>query len=193
MLAIGVRDKGPYKALAIREALAWRVEELGRGAAQMFQQDDMASAILLSRGVVECAAVMARVVEVVAGRAAMKEADLHDALTSMLSGSKSDSDFPQAINVATYLKHLEKRIEGVSRVYDHLSEYAHPNWGGVSLLFSRIDYDQYITYFGKFEGRTDGARMHALNALVGGLEIFDFEYNRLADVIKDWLPELEQL
>jgi hypothetical protein len=192
-LAVGARDRGPYEALAIREALAWRVEELGRGAFQMFQQDDLASAILLSRGVVECAAAMGRVAHAVAERANMNTTELRDTLTKMLSSWKSEPNSSRGFDVATYLKSLNERINGVERAYEHLSDYAHPDWRKADQLFSRIDDEKHVTDFGRFEERSQDARMHALNALAGGLAIFEIEYNRLAAIIVAWLPELEPL
>jgi hypothetical protein len=76
--AIGVISKAPYKALAVREALIWRTEELGRGAYEMFPRGDLASAILLTRGVVECTALMARLAQVVFERATLTEEQLHE-------------------------------------------------------------------------------------------------------------------
>jgi hypothetical protein len=89
VVAIGVRSKAPYKALAVREALIWRTEELGRGAYEMFQRGDLASAILLTRGVVECTALMARLAQIVFERTTMTENELQETLSRMLLGWKS--------------------------------------------------------------------------------------------------------
>lgn len=191
--AIGVLDKAPYKALAVREALIWRVEELGRGAHQMFKQGDLASAILLTRGVVECTALMARLSQVIFERANMKQDELHDTLSRMLLGWKNEGpEFHEAFNVVGLLKHLDKRFGAVLRAYNHLSEFAHPNWGGVTHLFSRTDQENFVTYFGRFKDKTEGARAHGLNALAVGLAIFEHDYNLFTDTIEAWLPELEK-
>jgi hypothetical protein len=192
--ALGVLDKAPYKALAIREALTWRTEELGRGAFEMFQRGDLASAILLTRGVVECTALMARLAQVVFERAAMTHAELHETLSRMLLGSKAyQPDMPQAFNVLTLLEHLGKRVGPVTKAYEQLSEFAHPNWGGVTHLFSRTDEQKFITYFGRFEDKTLAPRTHALNALAASLAIFELDYNLFAKTMEAWLPELEKL
>lgn len=193
VVALGVRSKAPYKALAVREALIWRTEELGRGAYEMFQRGDLAAAILLTRGVVECTALMARLAQVVFERAAMSEHQLNEFLSKMLLGWKSDQpDFPQAFNVLTLLKHLDKRFGPVTKAYEHLSEFAHPNWGGVTHLFSRTDTEKFITYFGRFEDKTLAPRMHALNALAASLAIFELDYNLFTGTIEAWLHELEK-
>jgi hypothetical protein len=195
--AIGVLDKAPYKALAVREALIWRTEELGRGAYEAIERGDLAAGILLTRGVVECAALMGRLAQVVAERANITHDDLHEILSRMLLGWKSKDpeypDFPEAINVLTLLKHLDKRFGPVTRSYEQLSEFAHPNWGGVTQLFSRTDQEQFITYFGRFEERTHAPRRQAIIALAASLAIFEHDYNHLAHTLAAWLPELEKL
>ena len=192
--AIGVLDKAPYMAMAIREALIWRTEELGRGAYEMFQRGDLASAILLTRGVVECAALMARLAQVIYERESTTRAEFHETLSRMLLGSKSEqTDLPQAFNVLTLLKHLDKRFGTVAKGYEHLSEFAHPNWGGVTHLFSRTDHEKFITYFGRFEEKTGAPRAQALNALAASLAIFELDYNLFAKTMEAWLPELEKL
>ena len=192
--ALGVLDKAPYKAMVVREALIWRTEELGRGAYESFQRGDLASAILLTRGVVECTALMARLSQVVFERASMSQAELDEVLSRMLLGWKSNEpDMQQAFNVLTLLKHLDKRFGPVTEAYEHLSEFAHPNWGGVTYLFSRTDREKFITYFGRFKDNTLAPRRHALNALAALLAIFELDYNLLAKTIEAWLPELEKL
>lgn len=192
--ALGVWDKSPYIALAVREALVWRIEELGRGAFEMVQRGDLASAILLTRGVIECTALMSRLSQVVLERATLGPDKLRETLFPMLHGWKKDP--PEgfvALNVLTLLKHLDKRVGPVTGAYEGLSEFAHPNWAGVSLLFSRIDQENFVTYFGKFEDRTRAPRMQALNALAASLAIFEHDYNVFSDTMEAWLRELPRL
>jgi hypothetical protein len=195
--AIGVLDKAPYKALAVREALIWRAEELGRNAYEALARGDLAAAILLTRGVVECTALMGRLAQIIAERAKIAPGELHEILDRMLLGWKVKDpnypEFPEALNVLTLLKHLDKRFGQVTHSYEQLSEYAHPNWGGVTHLFSQTDQEKFITHFGRFEDRTQAPRQQAILALTASLGIFDYDYNHFSDTIEAWLPELEKL
>jgi hypothetical protein len=193
--ALGVRSRAPYKALAVREALIWRTEELARGAFGLLKQDDLASAILLVRGVLECAALMARLTELISGRGELTPEALDGALTKMLLGWKSRirATTPEPYNILTLVDHLDRRITGVRNAYDFMSEIAHPNWNGVSSLFSRIDVDRHTTYFGRFESERNAPRAQAANALCGCLGLFEIDYNSLSDLMPIWLAELEKL
>jgi len=55
--ALGVRQKTPFQLLVAREAMIWRTEELARAACDMLKSKNLAAAILLTRAVVENAAL----------------------------------------------------------------------------------------------------------------------------------------
>jgi hypothetical protein len=57
-LAALSRSKLPFKALAYREALIWRVVELGEVALESFNTEKFAAAILLTRATVETVAAL---------------------------------------------------------------------------------------------------------------------------------------
>ncbi len=191
--ARGVKAKAPYKAMAIRAALIWRTEELARNAYAALQRGDLAAAIVLARAVVECTALMARLVHVVFERSKATEEELDYTLNKMLLGWKSPSDMPEAFNILTPIDHLNRQAPGVRRAYDLMSEFAHPNWSGVSSLFSRTDREKYVTHFGRFETKQEALRAKAVSALAACLAIFEFDYNKFADVMPVWLAELERL
>ena len=52
-MAISRISKLPYKVMFYREALVWRMAELGRTAFEDFERDKLVSAIVLTRAVVE--------------------------------------------------------------------------------------------------------------------------------------------
>jgi hypothetical protein len=51
-------SKLPFKVLGYREALAWRMAELGRAAIEEFEKDKLAAAIVLTRAAVETSAAL---------------------------------------------------------------------------------------------------------------------------------------
>ena len=192
--ALGVREKAPFKALAVREALIWRAEEFTRSAYRLLLTGDLAAAVLIIRGVVECAALMARLTQIVFERHNSTPEDLDSTLSRMLSGwKKHEGEFPDAINILTFVDHLDKRTPGVRRAYDLMSEIAHPNWSGVAGLFSRDDTKTFVTYFGRFPNKTQPITTHAILTLSASIALFESDYNNLGDLLPPWLAELQPL
>jgi hypothetical protein len=64
--ALGVQQKAPYLLLWAREALSWRTEELARCACDLLARNDVAAGVLLTRGVIENAAFIWRLRELLA-------------------------------------------------------------------------------------------------------------------------------
>jgi hypothetical protein len=196
VVALGVRSKAPYKVLSIREALIWRTEELARGAHQMLKQGDFASAIILTRAVIESTAVMARLAQEVLGRGKATDAQLDETLMKLLMAWKmpGEGELPAPINILTLVDQLDKRIGGgVRRAYDFLSEFAHPNWNGVRGLFSKTDREAHVTYFGRVHDGDERLTGHVLSPLAASLGIFELDYEALSEVMPTWLAELGRL
>lgn len=63
-------------------------------------------------------------------------------------GSRTDATLPQAVSVITFVDRVEKDVEGFRHQYDLLSEFAHPNWAGTALLYSKPDPPNLWTDFG---------------------------------------------
>jgi hypothetical protein len=138
--ALSQISKLPFKALSFRESLIYRMAELGRSAFDSFANNKLVSAILLTRGAVEtsaalwylCAKVEAAVQSGTVG-------DIDDYMMRLTVGGRTDPDMPRAIRVSAFLKCVDKDIEGFSHQYGQLCEFAHPNWAGTTLLYSKPD------------------------------------------------------
>ena len=191
--ALGVLDKAPFIALTVRESLIWRTEEVGRGARDMLARGDVASAILLTRAVVESAALVWRLRDLIHGRATHSASALHELLLQMLHGSKVEPSWPTPVSILTHIKHLDRHVPGVAAGYDELSEYAHPNWSGVAGLFSQIDRIAFTTRFGRNLREANPGRKTAALILIASLGLFEHAYNEISDLMPVWLAELEPL
>ena len=99
---------------------------------------------------------------------------------------------PKAVNIQTCADKVDKVIPGFRAGYDSLSEFAHPNWVGVTGLFSEIDKPNFVTHFGRGL-RTDIAGLQLSNALVGGLLAFEHAYTKIAVEMEVFLTELTPL
>lgn len=184
-MAVSRSAKLPFKALACRAALIWRMTELGRVAFESFENDRLAAAILLTRAAVETSAALwylcgkldAAVQSGVVG-------DIDDYLMKLLMGSRVNLDImPQAINVLKFVDHVDKDIEGFRDSYDILSEYAHPNWAGTMFLYSKPDAANLSYDFGANIRTNDNTKHVGVNSFSGALVIFEHTYKRIADIM----------
>src|SRR5438105_2467881 len=99
--ALGVQSKAPYLLLAARAALMWRTEELARCACDMLERDDLAAGLILTRAVSESAAFVWRLKELLETRHRYGPEKLHNKLTKMLLGKKSNAvpNLPNTFNI----------------------------------------------------------------------------------------------
>lgn len=188
---IGVWSKSPYKALVVRGGLLWRSQELGADAIEAFARNRLATAILLTRAVIENVALHWRLGDLIARRNEITSNELADILTRMLVGWKNDKEFPVALNALTMIGHLEKLVPGVNDIYGQLSEVAHPNYGGVHGLYAQNDTKNFTTYLGpKVRDATPRHAVLILAAILGLQINADLQFS---EAFKEWLASLPTL
>lgn len=183
--AISSVSKLPFKALRYRESLLWRIVQLGRSAFENFERNKLASAILLTRAVTETSAALWYLATKL--RAAVEAKELgstDDYLVKLLMGSRTETDImPPAISVLTFVDHVERDITGFRQQYDRLSEVAHPNWAGTTLLFSKLDESGTIADFGESIRGGDSARVVGAGNLGVALAMCESSYNEIGDLM----------
>ncbi|MBI1895662.1 MAG: hypothetical protein HYS04_03855 [Acidobacteria bacterium] len=181
---VSPESKLPFKALIYRAALIWRMAELARGALENFERDKIASAILLTRAAVETSAALWYLcAKLDAAPQAKTVGDIDDYLMKLAMGSRTDSAPPQALSVLTFVDRVEKDVEGFRHQYDLLSEFAHPNWAGTALLYSKPDPPNLWTDFGANIRGIDGPKNVGIVNLSVALLFFERSYNRVADLM----------
>jgi hypothetical protein len=184
--AISPKSKSPFKAAWYRDALLWRITQLGRSAAECFERNKQASAILLTRATVEtCAAVwyLQKKIEITIASGTVGNVD--DDLMRLLMGSKVDGDLPPAMNVLNFVDRVDKDIPGFRDQYDRLSEIAHPNWAGTVFLFSNPR--RGVANFGEHDRSADFARKIGLVNLTAALSILEFSYNKIFELMPEFI------
>jgi len=191
--ALGVKSKAPFQLLSTREALIWRTEELARNACDALERDDLAVAAILTRAVTENAAVAWKLKDVLDTRQQQTTEQLNEILMRLLVGSRIWEDFPQAVQILTSIDRMDKRIPGVRRGYDNLSEMTHPNWQGVFGLYSRTDEAEFTTYFGRGLRGAENNKGMVADLLVGSLNLFEYAYNKISEAMPAFLAELEEI
>lgn len=183
-MSVSQTAKMPFNALLHREALIWRLVELGRGAFENFQKDNLACSILLTRAAVETsAALWYMCTKVDAAVQSGVLADIGDYLMRLAMGSRTDPAMPQAISVLTFVDRVDKDVEGFRHQYDVLSEFSHPNWAGTALLYTKSDPPNLWTDFGaNIRANESTKRIGVLN-LSAALMCFERSYSRMSDLM----------
>jgi len=188
------RSKLPFKALAYREVLIWRVTELGRTAFDNLHADRLVAAILLARAAIETTAALWYLfnklnVAVKAGCVG----DIDHYLMKLYLGTRNwkDDGSPEAVNVQTFVDCAEKTFEGFRHAYDALSEYAHPNYLGTTGLYSRIDHEENLTDFGPDAKRLRNAEGACAVNLSVALLIFEHTYEKVGALLHAFIALCE--
>lgn len=187
--SISLSAKIPYKAILYREALIWRTEELARCACDLYHQEAIVSAIILTRATTENAAAIWYLMQLIQNAAQDKELD--EQIMQLLMGSRSNNEMPDAVHVLKMLRKAEKSIPGIFSAYESLSEYAHPNWSGTSRLYSKTDPGKFLTHLGKNVRSIDPPLGLGLNSLIAALAMFEYAYNKISDLMPGFVSVCE--
>ncbi len=189
-MAISRISKVPYKVLFYREALVWRMAELGRRAFEDFKREKLASAMVLTRAAVETSAALWYLCAKVSGAIESNSHENIDYLMRMVVGVATDppplpagAAFPRPIRIKSFLKQVEKDIPGFSHQYGMLSEYAHPNWAGTVLLYAKHDSGKRLTDFGQNIRKGEATRGIGIRNLRVALAMFERSYMRISELI----------
>lgn len=193
-MVVSPTSKLPFKVLLYREALIWRMAELGRAAFESFEQDRLVTAIVLARAAVETSAALWYLcAKVAAAVESSSIGDIDGHLMKMVAGTatgapKTDAStidviLPRPVRVGAFLEQVNKEIEGFSHQYGVLSEYAHPNWAGTVLLYAKHDPENRLTDFGQNIRTADSTKCIGVMNLSVALAMFETSYNRITALI----------
>jgi hypothetical protein len=188
------RSKAPTIALSFRETQAWRVEEFARAGCDLIERGDLVAGIANIRHMMECCAAIWYLLEMIENPVTSNTNHkvLYERLGQLFVGSKNIfPDMPRAINVLTFIGKLDKKFPGAARQYDRLSEISHPNWAGSAAIYAKRTDNNFTTYFGRNLKDNSSTKTLALGALINGLEIFAYAYNRITDCIPAFVEACE--
>lgn len=192
-MEVSSKSKIPYKALTCRAAFGWRFAELCRSASEALQNERLVSGILLTRAAAEtCAGVWYLSTRL---RRAVEEKSLgnaDDRLMRLLCGNKSDAEMPDPVHVNDFIAAVEKQAPGFQSQYDRLSEFAHPNWAGTLLSYSKSDPDERCTFFGPYLRQAESIRVQGVVGLSIVLLMFRKVFNDVGDVMPAFTAVCEQ-
>lgn len=172
-----------FKVLIYREALSWRVIELGEGAAIAIKSGNPLSAIILTRALVECAAAyhfLCKKLERCVEQDSVSELD--ETAKKLILGSRwKDWEF-SATNILTMIDGANRDCPGLRKNYDDLSEYCHPNYSGLAMIFSNPT-GKFDVSLGRYVRGTARLNWTATNSMSAALMLFEHYYNSSADLL----------
>lgn len=187
-MAVSRASKLPFKVLLYRESLIWRMAELSRGAFDNFGADNLVSAIVLTRAAVETSAALWYLCGKVATAVESNDVgNIDEYLMKMYvgiaTGAPTEVVMPRPVRVGKFLDSVEKDMPGFNHQYGILCEYAHPNWAGTALVYSRNDTENRVTYFGKNMRKADNTKTIGVVNLSVALMMFERSYKRITEIL----------
>ena len=192
--ALSLNSKLPFKALSLRELLLHRMAALSSAAVDLFKQQRVIPAVILTRAIVETVAVMVIFHERLDRFLQEKSKDIgafDDFLIRCLVGAKNIPDMPTPTNIITLVDRVEETIPGFRQVYDALCECAHPNWAGTLGAYGQIDKEKFELKLGPADRST--AYATGLAALSGSLLVLGSYYNRSGELVRKFNDYFEGL
>jgi len=184
--SLSVKSKIPFKAVPLREALVHRLTELAEVACALYDQKKTVSAFIITRSVMETAAMLYWLHKKIQAVVASNElGDIDIFLMRTMFGWRDDTMPAQAFNILKPIDELDKQFPGYRGLYEALSEFTHPNWSGVHGAYAKTDQKNFMENLGS--EFTQLPLAIGLQPLVASLEIFKFYYNQLSEMFPEFI------
>lgn len=188
---ISHKSKIPYKMLDARASLLWRSFEMSENAYQSLNNHNIASGILLARGLVETSSILWHLNKKVALAITNKDIDEFDSnVMNILLGSRNDITEIKAVNILTIIDKIDNEFEGYKFNYNLLSEYAHPNWSGTHGLYAKINHTEFYTDYGN-NIRNDKIYHVGFRAIQISLVMVEHAYRTISDSTDEFISICE--
>ena len=171
--------KAPFRSLLLREAVHWRLHDLLSQSFTLHQNDQVLGARILLRSAFETSAMLTYL-NILMNQVIEGALDFHifgSKTEQLLLGSRDGSTDQKQINILTVLEHCEKRYPGIFKMFEELSESAHPNYEGMSLGYSEIDpCADVISFSNRWVEQYGDSHLKGIMICI---EIFVNEYNKV--------------
>jgi hypothetical protein len=185
--------KAPFRSLSLREGIAWRTQDLLAQSLSLYDSQHILGARILLRSAFETVAVLIYLNQLTQS-VLDGSLDFHDysrKTETLLLGSRDQSTSHTALNIVTILKKCNARYPGIESLYAALSESAHPNYEGVSVGYSKVDRENYITTYSNRWSAMHGPSH--IDSMLLCLDTFVHEYNeewtQSFELLEEWITE----
>ena len=178
-------SKTALKAYVIRASLFHRMTELAEVAIDLYRQDRLIAAFVITRSAFETAALAYHTYKRIEKVVETGEiGDIDEDLMKVLFGERLPETEWKAVNILTAIDKLEREATGVRDMYEGLCEFAHPNWAGAMGAFATADQDLFtLDFHQKHENIPPEA---GLEALIAALITFKHSESAMSDILPNF-------
>ncbi|WP_036001962.1 hypothetical protein [Paraburkholderia caribensis] len=185
--------KAPFRSLMLREVVFWRLHDLLTQSYTLHQQGHGLGARILLRSGVETLSILIYLnkltEDVLNGILPFHE--FSKKTSSLLLGSRNGMTSLSSINIVTVLEKCDKLYPGLMAMYADLCESAHPNYEGMCMGYSHIDYEEHVIEFSNhWTEMYDSRHLESMRLC---MMTFDEEYNqtwpKLFERLEAWIEK----
>ena len=188
--------KAPFRSLVIRELVYWRLIDLLDQALELSKINAVLGARILLRSAFETVGILiflnTKIESLINGN--MQYNDFENTTLRLLLGSRRDEQEILPYNILSILQGCEKRYPGITKVYNDLSETAHPNYDGMIQGYSDFDKEKHVTFFQSRWEEIYGEDFE--NLMMICIKTFESEYHdlwpELFKRLEKWLEENDE-
>lgn len=188
---VAYKWKSLFRVWMLRELAFWREHDLMVQSYALHQQGHGLGARILLRSGFETLATFTYL-NLLMGQVLDGELNFHlfgEKTAKLLLGARNNADMPDAINILTVLGKCDKRYPGLMKIYESLSESAHPNYEGLMGGYSTTNQNEYETTLSNRWMELHGDR-HP-EALLLCMGTFHHEYDKvwpdLMEHLENWV------
>lgn len=187
-------SKLAWKVATFAEGIRYRIVALAESLALNWNGKNALGCYLSARALIETSAVLLDFEHDLNAAVNRTDTAAIDFLCTNRQFSTRDERFlkghpeAQAKNVLTMIDHLDKRrLNGIRKAYDIMSEHCHPNVFGHYSMFATLDPDSFTTLYSDAKGAT-GDRQATFSAMLLVMLVekcfsrLDSEIDRVADL-----------
>ena len=179
---LALKTRIPHTALSLREVLYARMYDISDCALRQLKSGNTIAGIILTRAALETVALTGvfafRIREYLQDES---EEKLDRFLKSSLLGSKDKSTNIEAINIMTFIDKVDKENPGFRKMFDELSEMAHPNWAGTLASYGRFNSETITLHVEKKSMQPPA--IFGLLPLTLAIDLFTEKYNESAESV----------
>lgn len=141
--------KALLRVWVVRELVSWRLHDLVSQSYILYLQRRGLGMRILLRSGIETLAMLIYINQMI--RCVMDRKiqfnEFDQKTENLLLGSHTNETAFRPVRVGKVLKSIKVRYPELERLYSALSEDAHPNFEGLCVGYSKVDYTEHVTHF----------------------------------------------
>ncbi len=194
-LSKNIVHKPTFDADFYREATLYRFIELAESTYQLYKSGLLVGSVVMARAAQETLAVLWYVNSKLEHLSKTKDlAHFDEIMKRLIVGWSNDEKFPEKINVFTCIQSVDKAMGGeYMRLYDRLSEYAHPNYSGTFGAYGKPNHENLEVSLGRYPRSESTLKSHIESTIIICLTLLNSIQDTYQDVVNDALEVCYQL